>query len=512
MMFKDIIEFAKYLWDDISPAQLTWLRVAYGMPLTGAERGTWRKYSETAIFARYRPRVYAESLLLKGRQGGGSSRIGVTVALYESIVVPRVIEPGTRLAVLFVAPTLRQSCFDQTVEKLRATPELVALIETDAASSGGEVRLTNGIDLVNISANPRHARGRAAVLCVVDEASFIRTDSAFEMNLPELLESLRPSLIVHSGKLLLISSPSGKEGPLYEAWQNRADNLDTFVFRCPSQVFNPSIDPKLLAREEKRGKSYYRREYLAEFVESANPFLNPEALEASILRGVTELPPDPSDVVVCAGIDLADKVDSCALGISAVRTVDGKRKVVLLFAKEWRPTKSGHNVLGILAEMGELCKKYRVSRAHGDQKSMSVAENVMARYSVSFSRVISAGAGSEQTFRTFAALMNDDSIRLVENPTVIEQARRLEAKTTDGNRFLVEGRRGSRDDVIVSVVLSAAMCADNLNAIAPRVASLFPGLIDDERGWHPLDGNGNIVEGDQWQRQTRIPSFARPRV
>ena len=288
MTFTDIVQFATWLWGDaISATQLTLLKVVYGLALTREERSWWRRYCGIQIFARYIARIYFEIIALLGRQSGKSSRIGVTIALWEALCVKRDIPAGSRLAILFFAPTLRQSTFDQVREKLRSVPEFNELIESDAE---GEIRLTNGIDLVSYSANPRHARGRAAVLAIVDEAAYIRTDSAFEMNLPELLESIRPSLIVHRGKLLLLSSPSGKEGPLYEAWEKHGENPDILIWRAPSEAMNPAIDAKLLAREKKRGDSYFRREYLAEFVEATNPFLPEAALAAAVQRGAVQFP------------------------------------------------------------------------------------------------------------------------------------------------------------------------------------------------------------------------------
>ena len=407
MNVQNIVEFARFLWGDaISPAQLTLLRVLYGLPLTREERALWRRFAGKGYFSRYSPREYAEGVAILGRQSGKSSRIGVTVALYEALCVPREVPEGERLAILFFTPTLRQSTFDQVSEKLRAVPELAQFIENDT-SAAAEIRLTNGIDLVGFSANPRTARGRAAILAVVDEAAFIRTDSTFEMNLPELLESIRPSLMVWRGKLLLLSSPSGKESVLYEAWEAREANADAVMcWRAPSAEMNPAIDPALLKRERARGESYFAREYLAEFVEALNPFLPTAALEAAIARGKTEFQPEPSDFATVAGIDLADKRDDCALCISTVREVAGKRKVVVLLAKLWKPSRDGHVVPRVLEEMGSLSKAFNVGQAKGDQKSMSTAEYIFGRYGVSFVRTVTDGQGSEVMYRTFLGALN----------------------------------------------------------------------------------------------------------
>jgi hypothetical protein len=265
---------------------------------------------------------------------------------------------------------------------------------------------------------------------------------------------------------------------------------------------NPAIDPKLLERERRRGEAYFRREYLAEFTDASNPLLPPEAIDAAIMRGVAQHEPTESGPVF-AGIDLADKRDDCALAISAVREVDGKRKVTLLFAKDWKPTARGHNVVAILEEMGELCRRYHVSLARGDQKSMSTAEHILGRFGVYFERVITDGQGSERMYRTFLAVLNNGDVALLDDAELLTQLRRLEERTGDGGRFRVSGRRG-KDDLAVASVLAVSMGADALVMPEPHVHVLTfdqngrssePGFVREdgtvtgdgpERWWNPI--------------------------
>ncbi len=485
MNVQNIAEFAVFLWGDaISAAQLTLLRVLYGLPLTREERALWRKFAGKGYFSRYVPRKYAEAVVLLGRQSGKSSRIGVTVSLYEALCVPRHVPEGERVAILFFTPTLRQSTFDQVSEKLRSIPELAQFIESDT-SAAGEIRLTNGVDLVGFSANPRTARGRAAILCIVDEAAFIRVDSSFECNLPELLESIRPSLVVHRGKLLLLSSPSaGKEGVLYESWENREANADAVMcWRAPSAEMNPAIDPALLKRERARGESYFAREYLAEFTDALNPFLPEGPLSAAVQRNAAEIPLEATDERVFGAVDTADKRDSNAMAVATVRDFSGVRKIVVLKTKEWKPGPNGHNVLKILEEVGGIFKSYRVGEARGDQKNMSACESIFMRYGVGFSRVVTAGAGSESAYRTFLALLNDGRLVLPDDETLLAQLRRLEERTGDGNRFLVQGRRSSHDDVAVAAVTVVALAAENLEIYEPWCEALDLG---DRENWQKV--------------------------
>jgi len=488
--FDSIETFARWLWDDvISPAQIVELKVWCGEKLTWKERNLWRKLAETQLFARYSPRRYDESVFIHGRQSGKSTRIATTAILWVAFCAEHAVAPGERLSILSFSPVLRQNTFQLVAEKIRAVPELSALVGTDNAGNG-ELRLANGIDILEISANPAYARGKTAILAVIDEAAFLHSDQEFTNNLIDLLESVRPSLIVKHGRLLLLSSPGGMEGPLFEAHRDRALNPDVLVLRAPSVLLNPSIDAKLLERERKRGgEQFYRREYLAEFTEtSGTPFLDSEALARSTAVGSRELGAAPSDYV-SSGLDLADRRDDCALAHACVRDFAGVRKVVVLSARAWKPhPKTGHQVLTVLKEMGEDCRRVGSGRARGDQKSMSVAEQVLATHGVGFTRVVTAGAGSEQAYRSFAALLNEDRLVLPDDAELITQLRRLEQKTQDGNRFLVEGRRGAKDDVAVACVQAVAYAAEDLEASPEPICQYLPLYTpdDDPRLWHKV--------------------------
>jgi hypothetical protein len=482
--------FARWLWnDEVSPAQVVELKVWNAEKLSWRERNLWRKLAETALFARYTPRRYDESVWIHGRQSGKSSRLATTCILYTAFCEEHVVASGERLSILSFSPVLRQNTFQLVAEKIRSIPELFALVESDN-SAGGELRLSNGIDILEISSNPAYARGKTSILVVIDEAAFLHSDQEFTNNLTDLLESVRPSLVVKHGRLILLSSPGGQEGILYETWRDRALNPDVLVFRAASALLNTSIDVKLLERERKRfGESYYRREFLAEFTEtSGTPFLDPDALARATAVGSRELGAAPADYV-SSGLDLADRRDDCALAHATVRDFGGVRKVMVLSCRVWKPNaKTGHQVLTVLREMGEDCKRVGSARARGDQKSMSVAEQVLAAHGVSFTRVVTAGQGSEAAYRTFAALLNEDRIVLPDDPELLQQLRRLEQKAQDGNRFLVEGRRGAHDDVAVACVVAVAYAAEDLEASQEPMTQYLP-------LYTPLDDDGPAYEG-----------------
>jgi hypothetical protein len=167
MKFQNIVGFARFLWGkSISAAQIVVLKCLYGLPLDTAERSTWRRYSETRIFARYNPQEFLQALILGGRQAGKSVQIGSTILLWESICVEHAIPEGTRWTALILTPTLKQSSFGKAIEKLRTVAELWSLVETDCESDG-LIQLANQVDIQAVAAIPRHARGPTAFLVLL---------------------------------------------------------------------------------------------------------------------------------------------------------------------------------------------------------------------------------------------------------------------------------------------------------------------------------------------------------
>src|SRR5260370_29753370 len=151
--FESIADFALWLWDDaVSLAQRVELKVWNSEKLTWRERNLWRKLAETQLFARYAPRRYDESVFIHGPQSGKSTRIAATTILWTAFCEEHNVAPGERLSILSFSPVLRQNTFQLVAEKIRSVPELFELVESDNAA-GGELRLSNGVDNLGISAD-----------------------------------------------------------------------------------------------------------------------------------------------------------------------------------------------------------------------------------------------------------------------------------------------------------------------------------------------------------------------
>jgi hypothetical protein len=170
--------------------------------------------------------------------------------------------------VLLLSPSLRQSqeLFRKLMEFYRAVDDAVP----SEAESALRIELANGSRVVSLPGKDATIRGYSGVtLLIIDEAS--RVPDA-------LYQAVRPMLAVSGGRLLLLSTPFGKRGFFYEAWQSDAEwQRVKITAQCPR------ISRAFLAEERATiGEWWYRQEYLCEFMETEDSVFRYEDVQAAL--------------------------------------------------------------------------------------------------------------------------------------------------------------------------------------------------------------------------------------
>jgi len=208
-------------------------------------------------------------LLLASRQAGKSTTAGL-MALHEAVYAPGSLT-------LVVSPSERQSKrLLRSVRRLYggklrsvAPPVSVGILS---------IELRNGSEIHALPGSEATIRGFSAVdLLIVDEAA--RVSDA-------LYASIRPMLAVSNGRLVALSTPWGKQGWIYEAWEAPAGwhREKVTAEQCPR------IAPAFLARElETIGRWMYRQEYGCEFLEPDDALFTYADIAAAISSDVAPL-------------------------------------------------------------------------------------------------------------------------------------------------------------------------------------------------------------------------------
>jgi hypothetical protein len=131
------------------------------------------------------------------------------------------------------------------------------------------MELPNGSMIISIPcAQPDAGRGFSPNLVLLDEAAFA----------PEpLFRAISPSLAATGGALHMISSPNGRQGYFFDAFEGSAK--DVYATQRIKWTSCPRISPEFIEAEKiALGDLYFRQEYDAEFVSPLGAFFGFNAL------------------------------------------------------------------------------------------------------------------------------------------------------------------------------------------------------------------------------------------
>lgn len=208
------------------------------------------------------------TLLLCSRQSGKST-VAAALALRAALLEPPAL-------VLLLSPTLRQSS-ELFKDKYARLFNLLGRPVGATGETALTVQLANGSRVVSLPGDEATIRGYSGVaLLVIDEAARVPDD---------LYRAVRPMLAVSGGRLVALSTPWGKRGWFYEAWEGREawERVRITAEQCPR------ITPEFLGEERQSlGDRWFRQEYLCSFEEVVDAVF----AEAD-LRAATEDAPPP---------------------------------------------------------------------------------------------------------------------------------------------------------------------------------------------------------------------------
>jgi terminase large subunit-like protein len=212
-------------------------------------------------------------LMLCTRQGGKSLVSGL-------LAVDEALHRAPAL-ILLLAPALRQS-----QELFRKIRDLLAALGEDvprySQQSALSLELANGSRLVCLPGQKDQTiRGFSAVsLLVVDEAARVSD---------LLYNSVRPMLAVSGGRIVLLSTPWGRRGFLFEEYTNGGPEWQKIRITADQC---PRIDPVWLERERQQVPHWvFRQEYGCEFVETEDQVFAYDLVTRAVSSDVAPLFP-----------------------------------------------------------------------------------------------------------------------------------------------------------------------------------------------------------------------------
>lgn len=422
----------------------TWIAVvkaAFGNELSRTER---RAFASVAGSRKPPTRRVQELWAIVGRRGG-KSRVAAALATYLACFTDHAgkLAKGETGYVLVLAASVgqAQSVFRYIRGFVQASPLLRQLVESETAS---EIRLAANIAIAVHPNSFRTVRGRTLLACIFDESGFWRDETSSEPDL-ETYRAVLPALASTTGLLIAISSPYRRAGLLHNRHRDffGVSDPDVLVIQGATEIFNPTIDRKVVARARAADPEAAMAEWDAQFRSDLAALLDDATIEGAIDRSrPMELPPREG-IRYHAFIDPSGgRHDSFALCIGHGGPGEG------FVADVVRARRAPFDPESVLREYAELAKQYHCGSLVSDAYAAEwVAQSVRAA-DLEHKRADMARSG---LYLEAVAPFMRGSVSLPAHPILIRELKLLQRRTARSGKDAVDHPVGGTDDAANAV-------------------------------------------------------------
>ncbi len=383
--------------------------------------------------------AFAEAYLPVGRRGGKSFTLALIAVYLAAFRDYRAyLGPGERATVLLIASDRKQArvLFRYCLGLLQGVPMLARLIEGDTVE---RIDLSTRVTIEVATASHRSTRGYSLVAALCDEIAFWGGDDAASPD-TEILAALRPALTtIPNAMLLCASSPYGKRGALWSAYEryHGRDDAPALVWQASTRDMRPSFPQRVVDDAYAADHAAASAEYGGQFRSDVAAFLDREALMRCVPEGEAERAPMPGTVYSAFADPSGGSSDSMTL---AIGHREG-RVSVLDLVREFRPPFSPDEVVGeIVADL----KRYGLSRVVGDRYAGEWVREPFTRQGITYEL-------SERTkgeiYRAFLPLVNSRQAELLAHDRMLGQFLALDRRTGRFGRDIINHPPGGHDDI-----------------------------------------------------------------
>lgn len=417
----------------------------YGLELSEEELAYWHTLTgrEEAPES-----AHTELWLAIGRRGGKTQEAALVAVFHACFIDYRErLAPGEVATVMAIAADRKQArhLMRYVSGLLHSNPMLERLIVRESTDT---IELANRCVIEVGTASFRSVRGYTLAAVVCDEIAFWRSDESANPD-AEILAALRPALATLGGPLLCLSSPYSKRGELWRAYQRYYRQPgEVLVAQAASRVMNPELPQRLVDQAMERDRPAALAEYMAEFRNDIDAFIDVEAIERLTRSEPVTLPPQ-SGTRYRAFVDPAGGgADGFALSI-AHREKSG-RVVVDLVTERIR-----QNPAAVVAEYAALLRQYGISEVTGDRYAGAWVSTEFDRCGISYKF---SERNRSELYLDCLAMFNSGSVELPPVDKLQRQFQNLERRTSRAGRDTIDHPRGLHDDLANAVAGAAVIC------------------------------------------------------
>ena len=277
-------------------------------------------------------------------------------------------------------------------------------------------------------------RGYSADLIIADEAAFI-PDEVF-------YQALLPMLATTDGTMLLLSTPFGSSGFLYDAFHN--DLEDDYFTQRVATYRNPTVSDEYISNQQRQLSSIdFKQEILGQFVESASSFFSAEVVDR------------------CMGMSTRRDSRHCYLGVDPARhgedrsvfvSIDGNGNV---FSIE---SETDSAITESIGRVMYLHEQFGYRKVCIDETSLGGGVVDVLKADMT-GRVVEGVTFSSKSkpdlYNTLKANMEQGEISLPDHSQLRKELLDLEFEFTANKRMKIGHPEGGRDDFADALALAS---------------------------------------------------------
>ena len=312
------------------------------------------------------------------------------------------------------------------------------------------LELANEVTLACYPARPASVRGIRACVAIVDELAFLISSEGRPMD-REMLRAVRPTLATTGGKLLILSSPYGQSGALWDLHRAHFGREDSpvLVWQASAPAMNPTLPADYLDRMCADDAEAYRSEVEGEFRSGVASLFDSGLLDVVTETGIAERLPEAARRYVAHFDASGGLSDAAAL---AVGHRDGDA-VTLDVLRRWP---APHNPESVIAEAASALRTFNVRRVQIDRFGGEFPVAAFQRHGIT---ATVARRTTSEHYVDILPMVNAGRLRLLDRPELLRELRGLERHRGTAGKDTVSHPRGGHDDTAAALAGVVAQLA-----------------------------------------------------
>jgi len=424
------------------------LKSAFALPMTDDDRRLFDAVSGGRAPPTQRVR---ELVVCAGRRAGKDAVTAIVAAFFGMTFKPDGrVRAGERPLILLLAADRSQARnLLRYINGLFQIPALKALV-TRETQDGFE--LSNGVDISVGTNDFRTVRGRAVLLCVMNELAFWTGENSASPD-KEVYRAILPATasLGDLPMIVMISSVHRRAGLLYEkhAKSFGKDDPATLVITASTRQLNPTISQDIIDAALADDPQSAAAEYESVWRDDLSSYITRAEVAACVDVGITVRPP-------IAGVRYTGFIDASSgradSYTAAVASRDADISVLHCAVEIPAPCDPVKATALIAATM----KSYGISEVFGDRYAVGFVASEFGRHGLTLQHTTKSRS---DLYRELLPALRSKRIRLLDNERAVAQFAALERRALSAGGERIDHPATGKDDLCNAIAGALVMAA-----------------------------------------------------